>query len=158
MFVVSVVPQSGKDSLYARGLQACLEKEMAALVRFSSRDLRSVNVVYDFYLTRDLPTKVGEIAVRYLTDSELVQEFKKLPKDKRDRGVPFIRIFPIFDRDDKLFFGYSNYWFTYSERGGFFSERKLISNRGLEGGCRAEIGLDPIKNKLFIKGVELWGV
>jgi hypothetical protein len=158
MFVVSVVPQSGKNSLYAHGLQACLEKEMAAYARFTSRDLRKVNVFYDFYLTRELPTKFGEISVRYLTDSELVQEFKKLPKDKRDRGVPIIKIFPISDKDDRLFFAYNNYWFTYSEKGGIFSERKLISGWGLEGGCRAEIGFDPTKNKLFINGVELWGV
>jgi hypothetical protein len=156
-FATSVFPQNNDGSLYKRGLQACLEKEAAAYSRFSDRDLRNVNVLYDFALTRDLPTKLGDISIRFLTNSELVQEFKKLPKDKRERGIPYMKIFPIRDKDDRLFFAYNNYWFTYSEKGGFFSERKLISSHGLEGGCRAEIGIDAIETKFIIKGVELSG-
>ncbi len=157
-FAISVFPQSSDRSLYAKGLQECLEKEIVAYSRFSDRDRRNVTVHYDFYLTRDLPKKLGDISIRFSNDSELVQDFKKLPKEKRERGVPVIKIFPIYNKNEKLFFSYNNYWFTYSEKGGFFSERKLISSWGLEGGCHAEIGIDAVDNRLFIKSVELWGV
>ena len=158
LFAISVFPQESDGSLYARGLKACLEKEVAAYSKLTDRDLRNVIVAYDFYLTRNLPQKLDKISIRYLTDSELILEFKELPEDKRERGIPYIKIFPISDKADRLYFAYNNYWFTYSEKGGFFSERKLISNHGLEGGCHAEIGFDAEENKFIIKRVELWGV
>lgn len=135
-----------------------MEKEIEAYAKFSSRDLQNVIVIYDFDLTRYLPTKLGDITVRYLTEPELVEEYKKLGRVERGQGVPFIKIFPISDKDDKLFFAYNNYWFRHSEKGGFLSKKKLISSWGLEGGCHAEIGFDSIERKLFIKRVELWGV
>jgi hypothetical protein len=89
---IAVFAQSSEDSLYARGLQVCLEKEIASYESFSDRDRRNVIVAYDFYITRNLPKKMGEISVRYLDDSELIQEFRKLSKEERKRGVPYIKI------------------------------------------------------------------
>ncbi len=146
------IPQNVEDSLYARGLQACLEKELTSYARFSDRDLQNVIVAKDLYLTTKLPQKMGEFSIRYLNDSELAQEFKKLPKDKRRLGVPFIKIFPISDKNNKLYFAYNSYWFTYSEKGGVFSEKKMIFGHALEGGCHAEVGFDPIESKFVIKG------
>ncbi len=156
--VISTLAQKNEDTLYAKGLQACLEKELASYGSFSNRDLRNVVVAYDFYLTRNLPTMLGEISISYLSDGELVERYKKLPKDEKERGIPYMKVFPISDKDNKLFFAYDNYWFTYDEKGGFFSEKKLIYKHSLEGGCHAEIGFDPTEGKFFIKSVKLWGV
>ncbi|MBK9163858.1 MAG: hypothetical protein IPM21_08095 [Acidobacteria bacterium] len=155
---MAVFAQANEDSLYARGLQACLEKEIASYKSFSERDLRNVIVAYDFYITRNLPKKMGEISVRYLDDSELIQEFRKLSKEERKRGVPYIKIFPISDREEKLYFAYNTRWFRYSEKGGFFSERRLIHTHGLEGGCNAEIAFDPSEKKFYISEASLWGI
>lgn len=155
---MAVFAQGNEDSLYARGLQACLEKQLASYASFSDRDLRNVIVAYDFYITRNLPKKMGEISVRYLDDSELIQEFRKLSKEERKRGVPYIKIFPISDREEKLYFAYNTRWFKYSEKGGFFSERRLIHSHGLEGGCNAEIAFDSSEKKFYISEASLWGI
>ncbi len=156
------VPTEGNDvpnkTLYSRGLQACLEKEITAYSKFSARDLRKVIVEYDFDLTRELPTELGEIKLQYLNSFDLAEKYKALPKAEREHGIPFIKIFPLSDKEDKLIFDYSNYWFTYSEKGGFFTRRKLMFTRSLEGGCHAEIEFDPLQKKFVIKEVKLWGI
>jgi len=158
LFSFSVFPQKGQETLYSKGLQACLDKEFASYAKFSERNLRNVFAEYDFYLTRELPTQLGETKVQYLSDSELIEKYKLLSKAERERGVPFIKIFPLSDKEDKLIFAYNNYWFTYSEKGGFFSQKQFIHQRALEGGCNAYIGFDPAQKRFVIEKVELWGV
>ncbi|QQS32099.1 MAG: hypothetical protein IPM50_10490 [Acidobacteriota bacterium] len=158
LFTVPVVSQGANDSLYARGLQMCLEKELASYATFTQKDLRNVIVEYDFYITKNLPQRMGEITVRYLNDSEMIREFRKLSKEDRKRGIPFIKIFPISDKDGKLFFAYNNYWFTYSEKGGVFSKKVLSLGRGLEGGCNGEIGFDSLEKKFYMTEAKIWGI
>lgn len=155
---VTVGNEALGKTLYLRGLQACLEKEITAYSKFSDRDLRKVNVAYNFDLTRDLPTELGEINLQYLSDYELAEKYKALPKAERERGIPFIKIFPLSDKEDKLIFAYNNYWFRYSEKGGFFTRKKITFSWSLEGGCHAEIEFDPLQKKFVIKKVNLWGV
>jgi len=155
---ISVFSQENKESLYAQGLQACAEKEVAQYKKFSNRDLRNVIVSYNFDITSKLPKQLGEITVEYSRDYELAEKYKALPKPERERGIPYIKIFPLYDKNDKLFFAYNKYWFTYSEKGGFFSQKKFLYNHGLEGGCHAEIVYDSGQQKFVIKNVELWGV
>ncbi len=145
-------------TLYSRGLQACLEKEKADYAKFSARDLSKVNVEYDFDLTRELPSELGEIKLQYLNSFELAAKYKALPKAERERGIPFIKIFPLSDKENKLMFNYNNYWFTYSEKGGFFTRKKFMFTRSLEGGCHAEIEFDPLQQKFVIKEAKLWGI
>lgn len=158
LFSISVFAQENKDSLYARGLKACLDKEVAEYSSISRHDLRDVIVEYDFDLTDRLPNQVGEIKVQYLSDWELAQKYNKLPKVERGRGIRFIKIFPLSDKDDRLVFAYNNYWFKYSEKGGFFSRKKFMFERSLEGGCHADIALDARQRKFVIEKVKLWGV
>ncbi len=158
LFSFSVFPQKGQETPYSKGLRACLDKEFASYAKFSERNLRSVFVEHDFYLTRELPTQLGETKVQYLSDSELIAKYKLLSKADRERGVPFIKIFPLSEKEDKLMFAYNNYWITYSEKGGFFSQKKAMYRHALEGGCHAHIGFDPIQKRFVIEKVELWGV
>ena len=158
VFSISVFSQENKKSLYAKGLQACAEKEVAQYSKLSNRDLRNVIVSYNFDITSELPNRLGEITIQYLTDRELAQKYKALPKAKREQGIPYIKIFPLYDKNDKLFFTYNNYWFAYAEKGGFFSQKKFLYNHALEGGCYAEIVYDTVQQKFVIKSVELWGI
>ena len=158
LFSMLVFPQEGQDTLYSKGMRACLDKEFESYAKLSERNLRNVFVAYDFDLTRDLPTQLGETRVQYLGNTELVEKYKLLSKPERERGIPYIKIFPLRDKEDKLIFAYNNYWFTYSEKGGFFSQRKLIYRNALEGGCHAHIGFDPAQKRFVIEKVELWGV
>lgn len=158
LFTTSLSAQEKSDSLYARGLQACLEKEVASYSGFSGMDFRNVIVLKNLHITRDLPTQLGEVAVRYLSNYELAEEFKKLSKTQRERGIRFQEIFPLSDRDDKLRFAYNTYWFTYSEKGGFLSRKRINVGHALEGGCHAEIGIDPDSKRFVIENVTLWGI
>ncbi len=155
---VNEVTKAPIETLYTRGLQACLEKEIEEYSSFSDRDLRKVVVERNFDLTRKLPNKLGQIELQYLDDVDLVEKYKALPKAERERGIPFIKIFPLSDKDDKLIFAYNTYWFTYSETGGFFTRRKFNFSRALEGGCHAEITFDTLQKKFVIEEVKLWGV
>ncbi len=158
LFSFSVFPQESKNSLYSSGLRACLDKEFESYAKFSDRNLRNVIVAYDFDLTHELPTQLGETKVQYLSDNELAEKYTALSKSEREKGIPVIKIFPLYDKEDKLIFAYNNYWFRYSEKGGFFSRKKLIYGWSLEGGCHAFIGLDPAQRRFVIEKVELWGV
>ncbi len=158
LFSMAVFPQEGRETLYTKGLRACLDKEFASYAKLSERNLRNVLVAYDYDLTRELSTQLGEIRVQYLSDTELAEKYKVLSKAERERGVPFIKIFPLRDKEDKLIFAYNNYWFTYSEKGGFFSQKRLMYRQALEGGCHAHIGFDPAQKQFVIEKVELWGV
>ncbi|MGQ0542389.1 MAG: hypothetical protein ACT4O9_11155 [Blastocatellia bacterium] len=135
-----------------------MDKEFESYAKFSERDLRNVVVAYDLHITRDMPTQLGETSVQYLGDFELVEKYKVLSKAKRERGIPYIKVFPLSDKKDKLIFAYNNYWFTYSEKGGFFSQKKFFYRHALEGGCRAHIAFDPDLKRFVIEKVELWGV
>ena len=117
IFSISTLAQVSADTLYAKGLKACLEKEVESYSKFSSRDLRNVTVVREDKLTRDLPSQFGEIRVEYLSVDELALKFKSrlIEKDER-KELPVIEVFPIYDKGGKLFFAYSNYWFSYSEK------------------------------------------
>ncbi len=115
-------------------------------------------VEYNFDLTRALPTRIGEMKIQYLNDLELVEKYKALPKAEREQGLQVIKLFPLYDKDDKLVFAYNNYLFKYSEKGGLFSRKKLIFGWSLEGGCHAYIGFDPGQKKFTIEKVEFWGV
>ncbi len=64
-------------------------------------------------------------------------------------GKPVIKSEFLFARDFEI---------TYSEKGGFFTRRKLMFTRSLEGGCHAEIEFDPFQDKFVIKEVKLWGI
>jgi len=158
LFSISVFPQQGQETLYSKGLRACLGKEFESYSRFSDRDLRNVFVAYEFDLTRELPTQLGETRIQYLNDHELSEKYKALPKAERERGVPFIKMFPLRDKEDKLIFAYNNYWLTYSEKGGIFSQKKIIYRHALEGGCHAHIRFDPAQRRFVIDRVELWGI
>lgn len=158
VIAIAVSAQEKSDSLYARGLQACLEKEVTSFSSFSKEDLRDVVVLSDIYLTRDLPDQLGEVRVKYLGDYQLAEKFKTLPMADRGRGIRFQKIFPLSDKEDKLRFAYNTYWFTYSEKGGFFTRKKITFGHGLEGGCHAEIGFDPVQKKFVIEKVTLWGI
>ncbi len=158
IFSVSIFAQKSADTLYAKALRACLDKEFESYAKFSNRNLRNVIVAYEFDLTHELPTQPGETKVQYLDNNELAEKYKALPKAERERGIPFIKIFPLYDKEDKLVFAYNNYWFTYSEKGGFFSRKKFTYGRGLEGGCHAYIGFDPAQKRFIIERVELWGI
>lgn len=159
VFSISVFSQENKKSLYAKGLQACAEKEVAQYSKVSNRDLRNVIVGRYFDITSELPKQLGEISIQYLSDYELAKRYKALTtRAEREQGIPHIKIFPLYDKNDKLFFTYNNYWFTYAEKGGFFSQKKFISNHALEGGCYAEIVYDTVQQKFVIKSVELWGI
>lgn len=147
-----------KKSLYAKGLQACAEKEVVQYSKFSNRDLRNVSVSYNFDITSELPKQLGEITIQYLSDYELAEKYKALSKSERERGIPYIKIFPLYDKNDRLFFSYNNYWFTYSEKGAFFSRKKFMYFHELEGGCHAEIVYDSVQQKFVIKSIELWGI
>lgn len=155
---ISVFPQANQPSLCARGLQSCAEKEVAQYSRFSERDLRNVIVEYDLDITRDLPTRLGEVKIQYLNNDELAQKYNSLTASERERGIPIIKIFPLIDKQDKLRFVYNNYWFKYLEKGGFFSQKKIYFSRSLEGGCIVTIGFDPERRTFAIEKVELWGV
>jgi hypothetical protein len=155
---ISVFSQENKKSLYARGLQACVEKEVAEYSTISARNLRSVIVSYNFDITSELPKQLGEITIQYLTDNELADKYKSLPKKEREQGIPYIKLFPLYDKNQRLYFSYNNYWFTYAEKGGFFSRKKFMYTHGLEGGCHAEIEYDSTRKKFVIKNVELWGI
>ncbi len=158
VIATAVSAQEKTDSLYARGLRACLEKEVASYSRFSDKDRRDVVVLSNTYLTRNLPDQLGAVRVKYLDDYQLSEKFKALPKADREKGIRFQKIFPLSDNDDKLRFAYNTYWFTYSEKRGFFTRKKIIFGHALEGGCHAEIGFDPVQKKLVIEKVTLWGV
>jgi hypothetical protein len=161
-FSLTLCAQEAKETLYSRGLKACLEKEVEAYSKFTARDLYNVIVVDDSKITEDLPTQFGKINVAYLRYEQLAQKFKSLPKqkdkDKERARIPVIRMFPIRDEGNKLFFGYGNYWFDYAEKGGFFSGKKFFYNFALEGGCHAEIGFDSTGQKFIIEEVNLWGI
>ena len=160
LFSLSICAQEATENLYSRSLKACLEKEIQTYSKFSNRDLRNVIVRQDNNLTKDLPTQFGEIKVEYLDDSGLVQRYKMRAKNnEKTRGeIPVIEIYPIYDKGSKLRFAYSNFWFSYAEKGGFFSRKNTIYKFGLEGGCQAEIGFDPAQQKFVIEKVELWGI
>jgi hypothetical protein len=96
--------------------------------------------------------------VRYLSDYQLAEKFKILPKADRENGIRFQKIFPLSDKEDKLRFAYNTYWFRYSEKGGFFTRRKIMFSHSVEGGCHADIGFDPIQKKFVIEKVTLWGI
>ena len=159
-FSLTVFAQERQENLYSRSLKACLEKEVEAFASFSSRDLFNVIIVKDFKLTNDLPTEFGKIKVEYVSYSELAQKFKILTKDRyKEQGkIPVIEIYPLRDKGSKLSFSYNNYWFSYAEKGGFLSPKKIFHNLSLEGGCKADIGFDSKEQKFVIEKVELWGV
>ncbi len=146
------------ETLYSKGLKACLQKEIEEFPAFYETDLTKVVVLYDLDLKRQLPNRTGEIELEYFDELGLAQKFKALPKEKRKRGIRVQRIFPLSDKGNKLIFAYNTYWFTYSEKGGIFTGRNLEFNFGLEGGCHAEIAFDPTQDKFVIKEVKLWGV
>ena len=158
VIATAVSAQQKSDSLYARGLQACLEKEVASFSSFLKEDLRDVVVLSDIYLTRNLPDQLGEVRVTYLDDYKLADKFKTLSKADREKGIRFQKIFPLSDKDDKLRIAYNTYWFTYSKKGGFFTRKKIMFGHALEGGCHAEIGFDPVQKKFVIEKVTLWGI
>lgn len=158
LFSIPAFAQESKGSLYSKGLQSCLERELVAYSAISRRDFRQVIVESDPDITKNLPTQLGEISIQYLNNFELAEKYKALLKSERERGIPFIKIFPLYDKDDKLFFAYNNYWFSYSEKGGFFSSKAISFHHSLEGGCRAEIIFEPAEKKFVIGKVELWGV
>ena len=155
---ISVFTQESKETLYSRGMRACLDKEFESYAKFSERDLRNVFVAYDLFITREMPIQFGETRVQYLGDYEMAEKYKALPKAKRERGIPYIKIFPLSDKEDKLLFAYNNYWFTYSEKVGFFSQKKFMYGHALEGGCHAYFGFDPEYKRFIIEKVKLWGV
>src|SRR5690606_14948561 len=117
--------QAPRETLYARGLHACLEKEIQAYSKFSQRDLHKVSVSYDLYVTKDLPEQFGDIKLHSLNDWQLAEKYKALSKTGRERVIPVMKIFPIYDKEDKLRFAYNNYWFTYAEAGGVSTRRKF---------------------------------
>jgi hypothetical protein len=134
-----------------------LEKE-SKFLKVSTDGQSNVVVSYDDNLTRELPTQFGETKIEYLNDHELAEKYVSTLKNQRGEGIPVIKIFPLYDKDEKLFFAYNNYSFSYSEKGGFFSKKKFIYRWALGGGCHAEIGLDASSQKFVIKKVELWGI
>lgn len=158
LFSSLVIAQENQDSLYAKGLQACLEKEIDAYARVTKSDRHDILIEYNFDITRKLPTQLGEIKLQYLNDSELAKKYNALPKAERERGLPVKKVFPLSDKEDKLIFAYNNYWFTYTEKGGVFSRKKYMFGWALEGGCHAHIGLDTTLRNFGIEKVELWGV
>jgi hypothetical protein len=135
-----------------------LEKEVVSFSSFLKEDLRDVVVLSDIYLTRNLPTQLGEVRVQYLSNYQLAEKFKTLPKADREYGIRFQKIFPLNDKEDKLRFAYNTYRFKYSEKGSFFTRKKIMFSHALEGGCHAEIGFDPEQKKFVIEKVTLWGV
>ncbi|HEX8735961.1 MAG TPA: hypothetical protein VF721_11600, partial [Pyrinomonadaceae bacterium] len=97
-FSVSISAQPPQpENLYARSLQACLEKEFESYSKFSDRDLENVSVVGDYKLTDDLPTRIGKFTLDYLNGDQLNEKFKSLAKTKyKERGeIPVIVIFPL---------------------------------------------------------------
>ncbi len=160
LFSVAIFAQDAKESLYSRGLRACVEKEIQEYSKFSDRDLRNVIVLKNSQLTDKLPPQLGEIKIQYLDNSELAQIFKLRPKNEKKLrdAIPVIEIYPLFDEGDKLFFAYANFWFRYAEKGGWFSRKRIIYGLSLEGGCRAEIRFDPAEKRFQIEQVKLWGI
>jgi hypothetical protein len=157
---IDAQPPQQPENLYVRSLGACLEKELEAYSKFSEIDFENILVVGDYKLTHDLPAKIGKFNLEYLYGVQLIEKFKTLTKTRyKARGaIPVIEIFPLRDKDSKLLFGYSNFWFRHSEKGGFFSKKKILNSFSLEGGCRVEIGFDSSQKKFVIEKVELWGV
>ena len=160
IFSLPTLAQISADTLYAKGLRACLEKEVASYSKFSSRDLRNVIVVKDDKLTEGLPFQLGEIKVQYLSGDQLALAYKNRSTEKKNerREIPIIELIPIHDNEGKLYFAYKNYWFSYSEKGGFFTQKKRVFGFALEGGCHAEIGFDEVEKRFVIGKVELWGI
>jgi len=150
--------QEKSNSLYARGLQACLEKDVESYSSFLKEDLRDVVVLTDIFLTNNLPEQFREIRVRFRDDYQLVEKVKALPKSDLKTGIRFHKIFPLRDTEDKLRFAYNTYWFRYSESGGFFTRKKIVFSHSLEGGCHVDIGFDTAQKKFAIEKVKLWGV
>jgi hypothetical protein len=153
----SLLCQNQSVSLYARGVQACLEKE-SEFLKTPPHGESEVIISYDEDLTRELPTQLGPTKIKYLNNRELAEKYVRTQKNQRQDGIAVIKIFPLYDKDGKLFFAFNNYSFSYSEKGGFFSKKKLFYRWALGGGCHAEIGFDASSQKFIIEKVELWGV
>ncbi|HLM00651.1 MAG TPA: hypothetical protein VK400_06315 [Pyrinomonadaceae bacterium] len=159
-FWISAQAQQKEENLYVRGLRACLEKEVEQYSKFSDADLYNILVLSDYKLTGELPAKIGKFNLEYLEGARLIEKFKSLTKTRyKERGaIPVIEIFPLSDKNNKLLFGYNNFWYRRTVKSGFFSKRKIADSFGLEGGCRVEIGFDSPQQKFVIEKVELWGV
>lgn len=157
---VSIFAQDANQSLYSKGLRACLEKEVQQYSKFSERDLRNVIVLKNYQLTDKLPPQLGEIKIQYLDNSELAQKFKSRKKNEKKMRdeIPIIEMYPLYDEGNKLYFAYNNYWFGSSEKGGFFTRKRTIYSHSLEGGRHAEIGFDPATGAFKIERVKLWGI
>lgn len=156
----SGLSQNSENTIYARGLRSCLEKEVGDYVKIANRDLLNVVVLRNDELTRSLPSQLGEININYLSMDDLALRYKThRPRGNNERSeLPVIKIFPLYDENGKLYFAYNNYWFSYSESGGFFTTKKRVFTLALEGGCHAQIGVDDALGKFTIKNVELWGI
>lgn len=158
IFAATAFSQEPAKSLYARGLEGCLTKALAGRGAGSEKRPDSVVVSYNLDLINELSAQLNDLKVEFLSDEDLAERFKRLPKSEQKRGIQVIKIFPIKDKGNKLFFALNNYWFSYDEKGGVISQKQLIYNWALEGGCRAEIGFDARERKFIIQNVELWGV
>ena len=101
LFAQETKKEASGETLYAKGLHACLKKEIEEYSKFTKRDLRKVIVSYDLYITRNLPEEFGEVKLQYRNDSQLAAMYKALSKSERERGIPVIKIFPLYDKEDK---------------------------------------------------------
>jgi hypothetical protein len=143
-----VFPQNSTapdSNLYLKALSACVEKQAKEYKDIDKeRNFLNIIVEYHLFLTRDLPTQIGEYRIEYLNGDELVARYKKVGKP-----FPIISMRPMVTEEGMLRVGLADYWFSYKKRSLNFS---------LEGGCNVLFRYDCEQKAFMLDKVDLWGI
>lgn len=90
-------------SLYYEALKTYLEKnEQEYSKLFPERDFRNITVAKNSFITKNLPSEIGDYSINFVNYDELVELVKKNTAKDSEAKTTVVEIHPIKNEENKL--------------------------------------------------------